>query len=139
MPEYRVLRGTYRRSDGTVAEPGDTVTADESFVDRFPDSKFDRVHADDTGGPDDDSDGSTDTADTDDTADDGDDGAAAEPPDVNEWQDWNEDDWLALGYEQRAKDVRNGAVDARLDRIESVDRSNTVLDAVEARRDELEG
>lgn len=139
MPEYRVLRGTHRRSDGTVAEPGDKINVDESFVDRFPDSKFDRVHADDTDGPDDDSDGSTDTADTDDANDAADDGAAAEPPDVDEWQDWNEDDWLDVDFEQRAEDVRTGAVDDHLDDVESVERSNTVLDAVETRRDELEG
>lgn len=53
--------------------------------------------------------------------------------------DFDADRWLADDYEHRAARVRDGEVDAHLDAIESADRSNTVLEAVEARRSELEG
>jgi hypothetical protein len=58
-------------------------------------------------------------------------------PDVDEWADWNEDDWLDVGYEQRADDVRAGRVDEHLEAIADVETSSTVEGAVEARRNEL--
>lgn len=65
---------------------------------------------------------------------DGDDGA----PDVDEWHDWNEDDWLELDYQQRADDVRTGRVDDHLGDIRDVETSETVKGAVEARRSVLD-
>lgn len=56
---------------------------------------------------------------------------------VESWANWNEDDWLDIGYTQRADDVRAGRVDDYLDDIEEVETSQTVTDAVEQRRDEL--
>lgn len=62
-----------------------------------------------------------------------------EDDELDEWHGWDEDSWLELGYEQRAADVAEGLVDDHLDAIEEADRSQTVLDAVEDRRTELEG
>lgn len=53
--------------------------------------------------------------------------------------EWDEDEWLDGRYQDRADMVRTGAVDAYLEQIESVETSETVKDAVAARRDELEG
>ena len=60
------------------------------------------------------------------------------PPDVDEWDDWSEDSWLELDYQQRADDVREGRVDGHLDDIVDVETSDTVIEAVADRRDELE-
>lgn len=62
--------------------------------------------------------------------------SAEETDDVSEW---DEDEWLDGGYQDRADMVRTGAVDEFLDEVEAVETADTVLDAVEARRDELEG
>jgi hypothetical protein len=43
MPEYRVLRGTYRREDGTRAEPGDTFEVSEDTYARLNDECYERV------------------------------------------------------------------------------------------------
>lgn len=45
MPEYRVLRGTHRREDGTRAEAGETLEIPASVRERFPTGKFERVDA----------------------------------------------------------------------------------------------
>lgn len=71
--------------------------------------------------------------------DDSDDGDGELQPDPDEWHDWNEDSWLELGYQQRAEDVREGRVDDDLDAIEDAETSDTVIEAVEERREELEG
>lgn len=60
------------------------------------------------------------------------------PPDGDEWEDWSENAWLELDYQQRADDVRDGRVDEHLDAIADVETSETVADAVDHRRDELE-
>lgn len=57
---------------------------------------------------------------------------------LDEWHNWNEDDWLDLGYQQRSDDVANGLVDPHLDDIEDAETSSTVEEAVAARREELE-
>lgn len=53
MPTYRVVRGTHRREDGTVAEVGDTVEMTEDVRNNFPREKFREIEtvevpADDT-------------------------------------------------------------------------------------------
>lgn len=58
---------------------------------------------------------------------------------VDKWADWSEDGWLDLDYQQRAADVREGRVDEHLDDIADVETSDTVVGAVDDRRDELEG
>jgi hypothetical protein len=52
---------------------------------------------------------------------------------------WTEADWLDADYQDRAESVRAGDVDAHLDDIEACETSKTVIDAVEDRRDDLEG
>jgi len=52
---------------------------------------------------------------------------------------WTEADWLDADYQDRADSVRAGDVDAYLGDIEACETSKTVIDAVEDRRDELEG
>ena len=64
---------------------------------------------------------------------------AADAPDVEKWEDWNEEDWMDLGYQQRAEDVREGRVDDHLDAIEDVETSDNVTEAVDERRAELDG
>ena len=49
------------------------------------------------------------------------------------------DRWLDHPYDHRAEQVRSGSVDDSLDAIEDAETSQTVLDAVEERREELEG
>jgi len=48
-----------------------------------------------------------------------------------------EEDWLEGTYGERADAVEDGRVDEFLDEIEGVETSENVIDAVEARRDEL--
>ena len=57
--------------------------------------------------------------------------------DVTSWENWNEEDWLDLGYQQRAEDVQAGLVDDHLDTIADVETSDTVVDAVENRQADL--
>lgn len=64
------------------------------------------------------------------------DGDDAEP--VDEWEDWNEEDWLDAHHMTRASDVASGAVDDHLETIQEIDTSDSVLDAVEERRAKLE-
>jgi hypothetical protein len=49
------------------------------------------------------------------------------------------DRWLDQPYDHRAEQVRGGGVDDSLDAIEDAETSQTVIDAVEERRDKLEG
>jgi len=58
-------------------------------------------------------------------------------PAVEKWADWNEDDWLDLGYKQRVEDVREGRVDRHLEDIADIETSDTVEDAVDERLAEL--
>ena len=53
-------------------------------------------------------------------------------------EDFGTDSWLENGYQDRADAVHEGDVDDYLDEIEAAETSETVLDAVEERRDELE-
>lgn len=48
MPRYRVLRGTYRRADGTRAEPGDIIEVSEERFSRLPSDSYERVDEDET-------------------------------------------------------------------------------------------
>lgn len=59
-------------------------------------------------------------------------------PDVDEWANWNEDDWMDLDYKQRAEDVQEGRVDEHLEEIAEVETSDTVEEAVDERLNELE-
>lgn len=152
MATYTLRFGTHRREDGSVAEPGDTVELTDRQREQFNRRKFDPVDDGDEEPADDDADGDDEPdgtdggdefetqhaaedgaydADVDAESDDGD----GEP---DEWHDWNEDAWMDLGYEQRAEDVRAGRVDDHLGDVESAERSDTVLEAVEDRRSELE-
>lgn len=67
-------------------------------------------------------------------ADDGDDDAEPESDDG-----FDIDAWLDHDYEDRAREVEAGGVDAHLDAIKANERSATVIDAVDERIDELEG
>jgi len=49
------------------------------------------------------------------------------------------DRWLDQHYTHRAEQIRTGAVDGSLDEIEAAETSDTVIDAVDKRRAELEG
>lgn len=66
-------------------------------------------------------------------SDDKDDGDGAD----NDEPEWSEEEWLAGDYEERAEAVRDGRVDRHLDDIEDVERSETVTEAVEQRREEI--
>lgn len=46
MPKYRVLRGTYRREDGTRAESGDVVDISEEKRSRLPAESLEEVETD---------------------------------------------------------------------------------------------
>ena len=48
MPKYRVLRGTYRREDGTRAESGDIIEISEDRYDRLPSDSYERVDEDES-------------------------------------------------------------------------------------------
>jgi hypothetical protein len=50
-----------------------------------------------------------------------------------------EDDWLDRDYQDRADAVAAGEADGFLDTVEEYETSETVIDAVQERRDELEG
>lgn len=116
MPSYRWV-GTHAYRDHAndrVIDPGEELP--EEIGERVASAHPHQVEAIDDGGADE----------TDDA------------PDVDEWEDWNEDDWLELDYEQRAEDVQAGRVDDHLEEIVEVETSSTVEDAVEERRDELE-
>lgn len=63
---------------------------------------------------------------------------AADETDVDEWADWNEEDWLSMNYQDRVEDVREGRVDDYLDEIADVERSTSVEAAVEERQAERE-
>lgn len=65
--------------------------------------------------------------------DDGDD-TAAESDDI----EWSEEAWLEGNYSERAEAVADGRVDDHLDAIEDCETSDTVIEAVEDRRAELE-
>jgi len=54
-------------------------------------------------------------------------------------EDFDINGWLDNDYRERAEAVRDGGVDAYLNEIEAAETSETVLDATEARRAELEG
>jgi len=56
---------------------------------------------------------------------------------VDDEAEWSEEAWLAGDYEERAEAVRDGRVDQHLDDIEDVERSETVTEAVEQRREDL--
>jgi hypothetical protein len=117
MPTVRYTGGGTYRVDGVGFDPGDEKDVNRELADYLTD-RDDFEMVDDAG-------------DDDVSEEDG-------PPDVDEWEDWGESDWLELGYTQRADDVREGRVDDYLDEIDAVETSDTVIEAVEDRRSELE-
>ena len=126
MPRVRYVGGGgyYIRDGPDFDEAGDEADVGERTADRLcARDDFERatVDAEDAGG--DDSDGEA--------ADAGDDAGEATPFDV--------ESWLEQDYQTRADRVRDGDVDHILDTIADVETSQTVLDAVDDRRDELEG
>lgn len=46
MPKYRVLRGTYRREDGTRAEPGDVIDISEETRQHIAGESLERIDTD---------------------------------------------------------------------------------------------
>jgi len=73
--------------------------------------------------------------------------AGAHPRDVEAIEDggdesddieWSEEAWLEGDYSERADAVADGRVDGHLDAIEDCETSDTVIEAVEDRRAELE-
>jgi len=52
--------------------------------------------------------------------------------------EWSEEAWLDGDYSERAEAVAGGRVDGHLDAIEDCETSDTVIEAVEERRAELE-
>lgn len=57
--------------------------------------------------------------------------------DVEQWADWNADDWLSMGYKFRETDVLEGVVDDHLQEVYDVESSSTVRGAVEERAEEI--
>ena len=51
MPTYRVVQGSFRRADGTRAEPGDTIEISEHRASRLPSDAYERVSTADTDSP----------------------------------------------------------------------------------------
>jgi nucleoside-diphosphate-sugar epimerase len=126
MPRVQYLGcgGYYIRDGPDFDEAGDEADVGKRTADRLcARGDFERVTADaeDASG-----DGSGDEA-----ADAGDDDGEAEPFDAEAWLDQD--------YQTRADRVRDGDVDAHLAAIADAETSQTVLDAVNDRRDELEG
>ena len=66
--------------------------------------------------------------------------AEADESDSEDDEHWEFDaeEWLDVQFETRAEAVRDGDVDEHLDAIEECERSDTVVEAVEERREELE-
>jgi len=61
---------------------------------------------------------------------------AIESEDVTEETEFpGEDEWLEPEYEERVEAVESGEADAYLDKVENVERSQQVLDAIEERRE----
>ena len=57
----------------------------------------------------------------------------------DEADDFELNGWLENDYQDRADAVLDGGLDDHLDKIEDAETSETVLDAIEDRRTELEG
>lgn len=68
------------------------------------------------------------------------DGNTANEDDLEAWANWNEDDWLSLGYQTRKADVEDGLVDDHLQEIIDLEsnQSKTVREAAKQRLAELE-
>lgn len=63
---------------------------------------------------------------------------AEEAPAADDGDEWDEAQWLDLGYKERETRVLGGEVDDHLDAIEDAETSKTVEQAVEERRETLE-
>ena len=131
MPRVRYLGGGgYRIRDGPdFDEAGDEADVGERTADRLcARDDFERVATDagDAGGDDEDN-GDTDSE------------AADAGEDDDEETLFDAEAWLDQDYQTRAERVGDGDVDHTLDTITDVETSQTVLDAVDDRRDELEG
>ena len=134
MPRVRYLGGGgYHIRDGPdFDEAGDEADVSERTADRLcARDDFERVttdaDAEGAGGDD----GNDEAADADDeAADAGDDDGEAESFDAEAWLDQD--------YQTRADRVRDGDVDSHLAAIADAETSQTVQDAVDDRRDELE-
>jgi hypothetical protein len=69
---------------------------------------------------------------------DGDDGTTEDGDGESDDIEWSEEAWLEGDYSERAEAVADGRVDDHLDDIEDCETSDTVIEAVEDRRAELE-
>ena len=71
-------------------------------------------------------------------ADEGGDESSEEDEAPDEAADFDEDAWLDVDYQQREAAVRDGEVDDHLERVEEIETSDNVQEAVDERRAELE-
>lgn len=134
MPDRKTIRMTgegpqAQRIGGITWTPGrvEEVDAEEA------DSLVDRYDYFEEGEPDDD-DGDEEPLQEQEPED-----GAVVTEDVTPPADFDEAAWMDQDHEVRADRVEEGEVDNHLDRLEAVERSQTVQDSIEERREELEG
>lgn len=65
--------------------------------------------------------------------------AEPEPSEDTADESFDVDEWLDRDYQDRAEAVAAGDVDDHLEEIEDEETSETVIEAIQGRRDELEG
>jgi hypothetical protein len=119
MPEVRyTAAGGHYLVGGHGFDPGDVREVDAELADYLADHEdFEVVSEDDTAA---------------------DDSAPFDFDPVGH-DDFETNGWLDNDYQDRAEAVRAGGLDDYLKEIEDAERSDTVLNAVEERRSELEG
>lgn len=122
MPEVTYTGGGHYRVGGHGFDPGTTHDVDDELARYLSDHDDFDVHGD---SEDVDEDESEDPLE----------GKPVAEIDVSE----HLDRWLDQQYTHRAEQVRSGDVDDSLDEVEEAETSETVLDAIEERRSELEG
>lgn len=120
-------RSVYVRNVGDF-EPGEEKEVEERYADYLDENRddFEVVEEEGEGGGGDDGDGSGDGDEADE-----DEGGVGEVFDADEWLDQD--------YRERAERVRDGEVDEVLDLVADEETSDTVIEAVEERRNEIGG
>jgi len=140
MPRVQYLGGGgYHIRDGPdFDEAGDEADVGERTADRLcARDDFERVTTDAQGAGG--NDGGDEAASTGDDDGDADDEAADAGGDDGEAEPFDAEAWLDQDYQTRADRVRDGDVDGHLTPIADAETSQTVQDAVDDRRDDLEG
>lgn len=127
MPRVRYTgTAVYNLRDGPTWSEGDVHEVDRATAERLCEQAyFEHAKADD----------GEDSVGESEAPGDGDDGGV----DSDAADEFDTAAWLEADYEVRAERVTAGAVDAHLDAVEAAERSQTVIDAVEQRRADLEG